>query len=397
MTIALEVELSAEQRQAMAQIVRWFKAGVSPEFRMGGLAGTGKTTLVAQVARALGLDPEEVRYCAPTGKASNVLTRKLPRLHSATTLHGLLYRPSEVHCDGCPSEETSLWDIPCHGYGRCGCKLTFEYVSPEPPKLVVVDEASMVDESMYADLCKLRSRVLYVGDHGQLPPINGALNLMAEDGLAVKLETIHRQLADSPILSIANKARKHQTIPIGQYGPGVVVGERSKAEIDWGEDVETLMVCYTNRTRVQINRLVREARGFPPGEPVPGDRVLCLKNNWGVGIVNGMVGIIQRVSRTGKNIYCAEIELPGESHNYKGGILASQFNSRETEQPPRNVDLWTYGYCLTAHKAQGSEADKVIVIKERFHPAMKKDEQQRWLYTAFTRAKQELTVVLWDR
>jgi len=55
-------------------------------------------------------------------------------------------------------------------------------------------------------------------------------------------------------------------------------------------------------------------------------------------------------------------------------------------------DLWDFGYALTVHKAQGSQAQSVLVFEERFAKSSEAD-WKRWLYTAVTRAELELTVV----
>ena len=52
---------------------------------------------------------------------------------------------------------------------------------------------------------------------------------------------------------------------------------------------------------------------------------------------------------------------------------------------------FTYGYCITCHKSQGSQWDKVLVIEEKF--PFDKVEHARWLYTAATRASEKLVIV----
>ena len=52
---------------------------------------------------------------------------------------------------------------------------------------------------------------------------------------------------------------------------------------------------------------------------------------------------------------------------------------------------FNYAYAITAHKSQGSEWDKVLVIEERF--PFDKEEHARWLYTACTRASSRLVLV----
>lgn len=387
--------LSADQRRALKAIGRWWKSP-SQELTLGGLAGTGKTTILAKVGRRLRLSGDEIQHCAPTGKAAQQLNHALPRGQTAVTCHQLLYQPSERHCSRCPTSSDDA--EPCHDEGRAGCcGLRFRHSpSAHGAKLVVVDEASMVHEKIYRDLKALGVKLLFVGDHGQLPPVNGSLNLMADPD--IKLEKIHRQSDRSEILGLATMARNGEPLPRHEEddGSGVVVVPRSAIELEAMDPTETLLLCFTNKTRVRLNQSIRASQGRPDvGKPEVGDRVICLRNNWTMMIHNGMLGEITYIKR-GRQHHYARIRLDDENRHYEGWVLAGQFGAERTAQGARGVDLWDYGYCLTAHKAQGSEADHVVVIKE---PMDFKDRsfRRQWLYTAVTRAKERLTVVEWDQ
>jgi len=54
-------------------------------------------------------------------------------------------------------------------------------------------------------------------------------------------------------------------------------------------------------------------------------------------------------------------------------------------------DLFDFGYALTVHKAQGGQAKKVVLFEERFKK-MSDQQWRRWLYTAVTRAEEELII-----
>ena len=67
---------------------------------------------------------------------------------------------------------------------------------------------------------------------------------------------------------------------------------------------------------------------------------------------------------------------------------------RERRKPPRErkrFDEFTFGYCLTVHKAQGSQWDKVYLFDESF---VFREDRRRWLYTGVTRASEQITVVM---
>jgi superfamily I DNA/RNA helicase len=96
--------------------------------------------------------------------------------------------------------------------------------------------------------------------------------------------------------------------------------------------------------------------------------------------------------------YETEIALDGEDYTYSGYILKSQFGAKETLRDVplapdgERGDLWDFGYALTVHKAQGSQAQEVLLFEERF-PRSDDEDWRRWLYTAVTRAQERLTII----
>lgn len=78
---------------------------------------------------------------------------------------------------------------------------------------------------------------------------------------------------------------------------------------------------------------------------------------------------------------------------FKGSIFSAQFGQERTlEYEEGQGCLFDWGYALTVHKAQGSEAPQVVLFEERF-TQMDDDQWRRWLYTGVTRASQELIVI----
>jgi exodeoxyribonuclease-5 len=381
------VKFTKEQQQVIRCIKDWFEAD-DPDIRVGGLAGTGKTTIAGEIPRVLGLSAQQVAYCAFTGKAADVLSRRLPTGTEATTIHRLIYKPQEWHCRDCPASKA---DERCHGPGCPRCYVSFSKVPEleDHVRLVVCDEASMVNEEIYDDLIAYGVPVVWIGDHGQLPPVKGDFNLM--DDPDVRLETIHRQAAGSPILKLAMKARDGERIPAREYAPGV--SKRTEnGYLDWEEDrpQDQAILCGYNRTRVAINKVVRSHLDFPDDRPVVGDRVICLRNNANAGVFNGNTGTITDIRVYRREKYRARIQLDGGGE-YMGVISAEQFNHEKTiMEISRNTDLWDYGYCLTVHKAQGSEFKKVILIEQQLGPP---SQHRRWLYTAITRAVESLEII----
>jgi ATP-dependent exoDNAse (exonuclease V) alpha subunit len=89
----------------------------------------------------------------------------------------------------------------------------------------------------------------------------------------------------------------------------------------------------------------------------------------------------------------ASVDLLDEDHGYDGEVATEQFNQpKSLSDIPRRLGLWDYGYAMTVHKSQGSQADRVLVIEERF-PTDDDAFHARLLYTAVTRAVRSLCVV----
>jgi exodeoxyribonuclease-5 len=304
---------------------------------------------------------------------------------SVSTIHSLIYTSEEVS----------------GGVPRWNLKDTLNY------SLIVVDEASMVDEVIWRDMLSFGIPILAVGDHGQLPPVGSSFNLM--DKPQLRLERIFRQEEGSAIIEVATLARETGVLPVRQFGAGVMKLDRAQPETgvmvqellsNWKTDL--LILCGYNTTRIKLNQAIREMRDMESPLPQSGDQVVCLRNNRAKHIFNGMIGRIVRVAaadgENGQLWYEAEIAFESEDFTYHGYILREQFGAAATvKEVPlapdgERGDLWDYGYALTVHKAQGSQSQSVLVFEERFAKSSEED-WRRWLYTAVTRAELELTIV----
>jgi superfamily I DNA/RNA helicase len=115
-------------------------------------------------------------------------------------------------------------------------------------------------------------------------------------------------------------------------------------------------------------------------------------------MIGRVVRVVPVTADDGTGWYEAEIALEGEDYTYNGYSLREQFGAattvREVPLGPdgQRGDLWDFGYALTVHKAQGSQAERVLVFEERFARSSEED-WRRWLYTAVTRAESQLTIV----
>jgi len=364
---------SPQQDEALQAVSAWLKDPSAPQvFRLFGWAGTGKSTLARHLAEGV----RGVKYAAFTGKAALVMRKKGCR--GASTIHSLIY--------------TLVSDK--EGEPKFALDPESEAASAD---LIVIDEVSMVDENLGKDLLSFGTKVLVLGDPFQLPPVQGAGFFTVHEP-DIMLTEIHHQAADNPIVRMSMDIREGGHLDYGRYDQSSVI---PKSEVD-REAVTTAdqVLVGRNKTRVDYNDRLRELRGLPEHEPVAGDRLVCLRNNPRKRLLNGQIWTAKDVRKRTGNRFSMTLE-PEEDTTSAGTRLAAHvvthaaFFSGEEDQlgwpERRRVDEFTFGYCLTVHKAQGSQWDKVYLFDESF---VFREDRQRWLYTGVTRAAEQVTVVV---
>jgi exodeoxyribonuclease-5 len=327
-----------------------------PPLSLGGLAGTGKSEIVACLANDVWHKVQVVTLC---GKAANVLReRGVP----AKTIHSTIY---------CPKKD---------GRGQ----LTFQRRSRlEGIETLIVDEASMVDQRIYHDLLSFHLPILLVGDHGQLESVGTGANLMHQPD--VLLKEIHRQAKENPVLHLAHAFREGRQVKYWADPQGrlrVV----PKLEFEQFLDSDAQFICGFNKTRHLVNVKIRRLRGYTDSTPHPGERIIFLRNNNTLGLFNGQQATVRAIIGRNRSTIGLEVETDnGEALEVR--CLIKQFgNNPISNDNDRKIVLADFAYCLTAHKAQGSEYDCVVALEE----ISPKWDPRRWRYTVATRAKERL-------
>lgn len=413
-----EIVLSEVQQMAIDAIQDWWYFSDEQEFYLAGYAGTGKSTIVKEIIESLGL-VKGVRYCAFTGKAASVMAKK--GNEPAFTIHSLIYYPEpELKKDGDGNlistgkvkfKLVELGDRYYENYKgeHRECR---KYHPLDDAKLLVLDECSMVDQKLADDLRSFGIRMLILGDPGQLPPIKGegAFNKTPD----FFLTEVHRQAEDSPILKAATKARKGQYLPLGKDGD-VFIGSKNQwldkaieqfvtGERNWQ------FICGTNSTRVKIINKIRKAMGYTSPFPQFGEDLICLRNNRKEFLYNGMITKTIKGWDLDKDLTDIDAEKSYSCLQYKDlSITEGKYScdyryflatAWEDEKIKKMADVmrsdyenaFDYSYCLTVHKAQGSEFENVVLIDESWLPYMK-NNKEKWLYTGITRASERLVIL----
>lgn len=349
-----------------------------------GPPGTGKTTIIKTFVRIL--EENQISYCllAPTGAASKRL--ESTSNHSASTIHRFL--------------------------GYQGSKWSFNSKNKIDKSVVIVDECSMVDmELMYRLVCTLpeSSHLVLVGDVDQLPSV-GAGNVLkdlikSEVIKTIKLNQVHRQAMLSEIVVEANKIRNGDTdltLFRSELNSDIVL-INTKTDIELGEST-LVQLCKIFEQRQDltyqvltprnegdlsvnsINKLLQDT--LNPMVACPEgvkqvfitkdmhvrvkDRVIVVKNNYNLGVFNGDIGIVERISSE-----AIRIKL------ITGGYVVIPVEKAK--------EMLKLAYAISVHKSQGSEYSVVILPLLKAHGSLLL--QRNLLYTALTRARKKVIVI----
>lgn len=404
------VELTPQQAQALAAIQHWYSSDEDQVFFLAGYAGTGKTTIAQQIIAKLGA--KDVAVAAYTGKAAQVLRRR--GFPEAGTIHGLIYMPAErsklklKELEALVAIQNDPLQYP-DGPDIRAMRLLTRQIKTEKEKLgqpaffldmesrakdmdlIVIDECSMVDERIGEDLLSYGVKVLVIGDPGQLPPVRGVGYFTSGDP-DFKLEEIHRQAADNPIIKMATKIRAGEELPFGRYGHSRIMARRRLSvddEYKLISGADQVLVGY-HRTRNRINNLMRHKSGFKNQLPVKGDKLVCLRNNHDIGILNGSLWRVLESAVADADTVMLHLKADDEERTIDLMAHNKIFMGQKMDYTERleGVQDFDYGYALTVHKAQGSQWPNVVLYDEWDF-----NDRDKWLYTAVTRAEVKIDIL----
>lgn len=389
--------LTLSQTAALEAILAKVEEGV-PRLSLSGAAGTGKTTLIKVLTEAL---PEAV-VCTPTNKAAQVLCSKGIE---ATTFYKKFYILEET-VDGKPRF------INCKKYLADGNKGLPDGKIAWADTLVI-DEASMVTSRMLTEMQKMCGTLILVGDHNQLPPVGDRdypAGVFGSLRHTATLTEVMRQEEGSLILTLADALRKDDP-KVAKMLKHFEPQASFQSLVRGGAQ----MIAFTNKERQRINHVCRMVLGFTQPYPQMGDKMV-VTNNYNEDFINGTVFDVADFEWNQIDHYASiTIALPtGKLWTTTMNMLpfvGDQIGSQrtlleETLQRPSQDDEdsrleATFSYCLTAHKAQGSEWQDVLVFDQRglIKKVAENDERgalspdefvRRWTYTAATRARKNL-------
>lgn len=396
--------LNAEQSAAVEMARRIRKCGGVGI--LNGPAGTGKTsTLKAIMADCEG---RGIVAC-PTSRAA-VRARQHAGVRSCT-IHSLLYNPHE-------DEKTG--------------KVTWKKKNPDQVEdraggFVVVDEASMMSASVWAELSDvcgmLGIGILLVGDGEQLPPYRAEgepyFSVFSRDfphDEKVTLRTVMRQRGDSPVLDLATRVRESESwreVVAALYSGTVPWASESAAYLSaqmHRNKEDHVVIAHKNATRQALNVGIRSELGMYELCDVEDGEPMLIRRNCAHPLVsNGEVvpfkaGDQKPLSLWKGSALLHSIVIDGvQARVHKPTLMTGNDGAVHFKDWRKMHDLSDkllaplirahLGYAVTCHAAQGGEWDTVFLVVEGSLHVMEEDERRKWIYTAVTRAQKNLVLV----
>lgn len=447
----LPFEANDEQRECVGKLSEFLRSEAERAvFLLKGYAGSGKTSIVSAVVKALLGVGKNAVLLAPTGRAAKVFSAYSSA--PAFSIHKQIYRQKSA------SENRFV--------------LNFNKFKNT---VFIVDEASMISTAegegifgsgnLLSDLIEFvfsgeKNKMILIGDDAQLPPISQnnspALRLEVLESFFLKvtqarLQKVARQHIESGILfnatylrrSLAEKNFTQKPVFKLDFPDIKMISGTDLPEIldrhyaQFGGTQECLIITRSNKMANIYNKGIRAQVLFKEEEISSGDRVLVTKNNYfwkkekngDSFIANGDILRILRIRRQeemyGFRFVNATVSFEDEGEEFDVKILLDALytetsadikalndrlfsailedyadieNNRKKFQELRKNDFFNalqvkFAYAATCHKAQGGQWSVVMIDQGFITPENYNINYYRWLYTAFTRAKERLYLV----
>lgn len=364
-----------QQLEALRLIRAWLNNKAGPQvFYLAGFAGVGKTVIAGEVASWMG----NVKFAAYTGKAASVMQQK--GCVGAQTIHRLIYAFDEH------ATSRSI-----DGQPKFNLSTRSELIGAD---LLILDEVSMVDFSMARDLLSFRVKTLVLGDPAQLPPVGDDAGFFTSKAPDFQLTEIHRQAENDPIIKLSRIAREGGLLKFGTYGKSMVI-RNSEVTMAMAKGVDQIL-CGKNATRRQKNAKMRTSLGRS-GLFAAGDKIVCTRNNYDLGLLNGSIWQVEDVEFQDEKETVMTIRGmdPGSEREVLSVTATNAVllgtEKELSDKDARTLAFFDFGYCITCHKAQGSQWGSLLVF---FEAAAFKDDAAKWAYTAITRAAERIIIAI---
>lgn len=313
--INLPFSLNDQQKSALYELEKFIE-DYGTEITLSGYAGTGKSTIIGIFSKWLDhrIGRGNIVYTAPIHRA-NVITKQNNPNANVYTLSALFGFTPDTD-EAMERESLDLKELEFKSKNQ---------VKYEPGQLIIIDEASMVQDGLYEYIQKIIAKdgvsVIYVGDSAQLRPVKSdhISKVFTSDGVPQITLTKVERTGDNPILKEATRLRRGEGLSyqtdINDKGQGVlytsndtVINENLKQIISSEEfnadPLHFRVITATNAAAATYNSKIRSlrygkfAKPFVKGDILMGYSNKLRKPDGSYRLINSMDYIVQNVRDT---------------------------------------------------------------------------------------------------
>ena len=455
---AFGFEPTREQQEAI-DVFATFMADsrMMPVMVMRGSAGTGKTTLAAAIVRALQSLEQQLVLLAPTGRAAKVFS--LYAGSAAYTIHRRIYRQKSLeggfelgynnaHDTLFIVDEASMVSLNGEGRSLLDDLISFVYNGRNCRLMLIGDQAQLPpvgeEESPALMAPVLRSFGLHVYEC----TLNEVLRQSQESGILWNATEVRRLMYDGicELPKILIDGFTDIKVVPGDELIETLASSYSKVGLD-----ETMVVTRSNKRANIFNQGIRNQILGREDELTTGDQLMVVKNNYSLTpnaspkeegndvrpmefIANGDMCIVRKVRNVHEQygFHFAEVTMTFpdyDDYELTATVLLDTLTSeapaltRDQQEElynkvledyadiPRKADRMKalkedryynalqvkYAYAATCHKAQGGQWAHIYVDQGYMTDDMLSADYLHWLYTAFTRATEQLYLINWPK
>ena len=397
------MQWNKKQEEVINKAVYHVLHGNNQVYEYSGYPGTGKTAVLMEIIKRIGIPLNRIAPMAFIGQAAIVMRSR--GLYNAKTCHSTCFEFVDeilVDANGNP--------IMDHTFNKPRRELVFK---PKPKEAFddidyfIIDEAYTVPIEMKYVIEKYGKKIIACGDWGQLPPVKSKPAYLTDRENTDCLTEIMRQDASSGIAYISKLVREGVPLSPGYYGNAIVI-EHKDLTMDMIKNSQ-IIICGKNKTREKYIDIVRhDILHRNTILPTYGEKLICRKNNWeltvdGISLANGLIGsVVMPPDVTRFDYKTFNIDFCTDIMNIRFQDLVCDYEYFTADYDQRQIlknnkyndaNKFEYAYAITTHLSQGAQYSNGIYIQENFPD----DIQNNLNHVGASRFKNFLIYVIPDR
>ena len=391
--------ITNDQYRGIAQLEKWYHKYQHQFIEVSGVIGTGSWMLIQKFIENIGFDPREVMYLSYDQK--QVLELAAKRYH-AYYINGIIYKYTRyVNFNSLPVINPNSNEIEYKWKKEIRKKIDSKY------KLIIIFDSILLDQSTIEDLSTFELPIILIKDPMLLPSPDSYTYSRFPN---ISLLEPHPELMRSPITYFAHKILRNEKMIPGNYDTVSIVTKKQMNLYNLRSS--NMTITTTEHVRQEINHIYRtKIMKLNNLTNVVGERVIVMNNLYGHKLVNqdekhiklyltkGLIGYLSKCNKHALSTKYVSIDFKPEFYfepftelymdrNYLNGV-----DTPSRQQKPDEILKLEYAYALSAPLARLSHWDKVTMIMD-VDENYTAEFQRRLFYTAITRAKHSLTIVI---